>query len=108
MTFKQRLAEARIVLAPGIYDALSALIAAVSGLLIAPLTTVYYDTGFLIGLKGFVAARCGSPVIVTAEDGDAAHYLGDDYPFYSRSVAAADLEMAMATAPSTCGAARRT
>ncbi len=36
--------------------ALAALIGAVSGLLIAPLTTVYYDTGFLIGLKGFVAA----------------------------------------------------
>ena len=32
------------------------LIGAVSGLLIAPITTVYYDTGFLIGLKGFVAA----------------------------------------------------
>lgn len=36
--------------------ALAALIGAVSGLLIAPITTVYYDTGFLIGLKGFVAA----------------------------------------------------
>ena len=39
--------------------ALAALIGAVSGLLIAPLTTVYYDTGFLIGLKGFVAAIVG-------------------------------------------------
>jgi len=39
--------------------ALSALIGAVSGLLIGPLTTVYYDTGFLIGLKGFVAAIIG-------------------------------------------------
>jgi len=39
--------------------ALSALIGAVSGLLIAPITTVYYDTGFLIGLKGFVAAIVG-------------------------------------------------
>ena len=38
-------------------------------------------------LKGFVAARCGAPVIVTADDGDAAHYLGDDYPFYARSLA---------------------
>jgi branched-chain amino acid transport system permease protein len=28
-------------------------------LLIGPLTTVYYDTGFLIGLKGFVAAIVG-------------------------------------------------
>ncbi|MCW5231745.1 branched-chain amino acid ABC transporter permease [Verminephrobacter eiseniae] len=40
--------------------ALAALIGAVSGLLIAPLTTVYYDTGFLIGLKGFVAAIVGA------------------------------------------------
>ena len=39
--------------------ALAALIGAISGLLIAPLTTIYYDTGFLIGLKGFVAAIFG-------------------------------------------------
>jgi branched-chain amino acid transport system permease protein len=39
--------------------ALAAVIAAISGLLIAPITTVYYDTGFLIGLKGFVAAIVG-------------------------------------------------
>ena len=38
---------------------LSALIGAVSGLLIAPITTIFYDTGFLIGLKGFVAAIVG-------------------------------------------------
>ena len=30
-----------------------------SGMLIAPITTVYYDTGFLIGLKGFVGAIIG-------------------------------------------------
>ncbi len=34
----------------------AAFIGALSGLLIGPLTTVYYDSGFLIGLKGFVAA----------------------------------------------------
>ena len=39
--------------------ALAALIGAVSGLLIAPVTTIYSDTGFLIGLKGFVAAIVG-------------------------------------------------
>ena len=39
--------------------ALAALIGAVGGLLIAPITTIYYDTGFLIGLKGFVAAIVG-------------------------------------------------
>ncbi|MDO5626575.1 MAG: branched-chain amino acid ABC transporter permease [Pseudomonadota bacterium] len=39
--------------------ALAALIGTVCGLLIAPITTIYYDTGFLIGLKGFVAAIVG-------------------------------------------------
>jgi branched-chain amino acid transport system permease protein len=29
------------------------------GILVAPLTTIYYDSGFLIGLKGFVAAIIG-------------------------------------------------
>ena len=35
---------------------MAAFIGALSGLLIAPTTTIYYDSGFLIGLKGFVAA----------------------------------------------------
>ncbi len=35
---------------------LAAGIGAISGLLIGPTTTVFYDSGFLIGLKGFVAA----------------------------------------------------
>ena len=35
---------------------MAALIGALSGLLIGPSTTVFYDSGFLIGLKGFVAA----------------------------------------------------
>jgi branched-chain amino acid transport system permease protein len=39
--------------------ALAALIAAVSGMLVAPITTIQYDTGFLMGLKGFVAAIIG-------------------------------------------------
>jgi branched-chain amino acid transport system permease protein len=38
---------------------LAALIGALSGLLIGPTTTVFYDSGFLIGLKGFVAAVIG-------------------------------------------------
>lgn len=38
---------------------LAALIGALSGLLIGPTTTVFYDSGFLIGLKGFVAAVMG-------------------------------------------------
>jgi branched-chain amino acid transport system permease protein len=35
------------------------MIGAFSGILIAPITTIYYDTGFLIGLKGFVGAIVG-------------------------------------------------
>ncbi len=38
---------------------LATLIGAFSGILIAPITTIYYDTGFLIGLKGFVGAMVG-------------------------------------------------
>jgi branched-chain amino acid transport system permease protein len=38
---------------------LAALLGAFCGVLIAPLTTVYYDSGFLIGLKGFVGAIIG-------------------------------------------------
>lgn len=38
---------------------LAAAIGAFSGILIAPITTIYYDTGFLVGLKGFVAAIVG-------------------------------------------------
>jgi len=36
--------------------AMAAFIGALSGLLIGPTTTIFYDSGFLIGLKGFVAA----------------------------------------------------
>ncbi len=50
--------------------ALAGVIGAASGVLIAPLTTIYYDSGFLIGLKGFVAAIVGGlasyPVAVLA------------------------------------------
>ncbi|MBX3591315.1 MAG: branched-chain amino acid ABC transporter permease [Burkholderiaceae bacterium] len=37
----------------------AAFIGAVSGVLIAPITTIYYDTGLMIGLKGFVGAILG-------------------------------------------------
>jgi branched-chain amino acid transport system permease protein len=37
----------------------AALIGVLSGALIGPITTVYYDTGFLVGLKGFVGAIIG-------------------------------------------------
>lgn len=38
---------------------LAAFIGAFSGILISPITTLYYDTGFLIGLKGFVGGILG-------------------------------------------------
>jgi len=38
---------------------LAATVGAISGILIGPITTIYYDTGFIIGLKGFVAAIIG-------------------------------------------------
>lgn len=40
----------------------AAAIGAFSGILIAPITTIYYDSGFLIGLKGFVGAIIGGLV----------------------------------------------
>ena len=39
--------------------ALAAAIGRLSGILIGPITTIYYDSGFLIGLKGFVGAIVG-------------------------------------------------
>lgn len=39
--------------------AVAAFIGALSGVLIGPMSTIFYDSGFLIGLKGFVAATIG-------------------------------------------------
>lgn len=39
--------------------ALATFIGAASGILIAPITTLYYDSGFIISLKGFVGAIIG-------------------------------------------------
>lgn len=41
---------------------LAAAIGTLSGILIGPMTTVFYDSGFLIGLKGFVGAIVGGLV----------------------------------------------
>jgi branched-chain amino acid transport system permease protein len=38
---------------------MATLLAVFSGVLVGPLTTVYYESGFLIGLKGFVGAILG-------------------------------------------------
>src|SRR4029079_14814606 len=42
--------------------ALASLLCAFCGILIGPITTVYYDSGFLISLKGFVGAIIGGLV----------------------------------------------
>jgi branched-chain amino acid transport system permease protein len=42
--------------------ALASLLAGLIGVLVAPVTTMYYDSGFLIGLKAFVAAIIGGLV----------------------------------------------
>lgn len=54
-----RLAGIRTSLSGQLAFLLAAVIGAISGILIVPITTIYYDTGFLIGLKGFVAAIIG-------------------------------------------------
>jgi branched-chain amino acid transport system permease protein len=41
---------------------LASLLAGISGVLIAPVTTIFYDSGFLIGLKAFVGAIIGAMV----------------------------------------------
>jgi branched-chain amino acid transport system permease protein len=38
---------------------LGSLMAGVSGVLIAPVNTIFYDSGFLLGLKAFVGAIVG-------------------------------------------------
>lgn len=57
-----RLVGIRTSLSGQIAFLLASTIGAISGILIVPITTLYYDTGFLIGLKGFVAAIIGGLV----------------------------------------------
>jgi branched-chain amino acid transport system permease protein len=57
-----RLAGIRTALSGQIAFLLASVIGALSGILIVPITTLYYDTGFLIGLKGFIAAIIGGLV----------------------------------------------
>jgi branched-chain amino acid transport system permease protein len=57
-----RLVGIRTTLSGQIAFLLASVIGALSGILIVPITTLYYDTGFLIGLKGFVAAIIGGLV----------------------------------------------
>jgi branched-chain amino acid transport system permease protein len=57
-----RLVGIRLGLSGRVAFTLAAVIGAISGVLIVPMTTLYYDTGFLVGLKGFVAAIIGGLV----------------------------------------------
>jgi branched-chain amino acid transport system permease protein len=57
-----RLVGIRTTLSGQIAFLLASAIGAISGILIVPITTLYYDTGFLIGLKGFIAAIIGGLV----------------------------------------------
>ena len=34
-------------------------VAAIAGILISPTTTIYYDTGLIVGLKGFIGSVVG-------------------------------------------------
>jgi branched-chain amino acid transport system permease protein len=54
-----RLVGIRPSLAGSLTFMLAALLGAFSGVLIGPITTIYYDSGFLISLKGFVGAIIG-------------------------------------------------
>ena len=56
-------------LAGALTFALAALLCAFSGVLIGPITTVYYDSGFLVSLKGFVGAIIGGLVELPAGGG---------------------------------------
>ena len=55
-----RLHAIRVETSSQISFLMAGLLAGVAGVLIAPTAVVYYDTGFLIGLKGFVAAIIGA------------------------------------------------
>ncbi|MCB1412402.1 MAG: branched-chain amino acid ABC transporter permease [Xanthobacteraceae bacterium] len=57
-----RLVGIRTTLSGQIAFLLASVIGAISGILIVPITTLYYDTGFIVGLKGFVAAIVGGLV----------------------------------------------
>lgn len=54
-----RLVGVRPEVAGAVCFTLAALVGAISGILISSITTIYFDTGLLIALKGFIAAIIG-------------------------------------------------
>ena len=67
---------------------LASLTGAISGILIAPLTTVYYDSGFLLALKGFVGAVVGGLISfpVTAAGSLIVGVLESFFAFYASAL----------------------
>jgi branched-chain amino acid transport system permease protein len=57
-----RLVGVSPTLAGALTFTLATLLCAFSGVLIGPITTLYYDSGFLVSLKGFVGAIIGGLV----------------------------------------------
>ena len=57
-----RLVGIRSEMSGAVVMTFAAALGGICGVLISPLTTVYFDSGFLIGLKGFVAAIIGGLV----------------------------------------------
>jgi branched-chain amino acid transport system permease protein len=57
-----RLVGIRPATAGSVAFLVASLLAAVSGILIGPVTTLFYDSGFIIGLKAFVGAIIGGLV----------------------------------------------
>ncbi len=57
-----RLVAVRTETAGLIAFGIAGLTGALAGVLISPITTVYYDSGFLLGLKGFIGVVCAGMV----------------------------------------------
>lgn len=57
-----RLVAVRVQTAGLIAFGIAGLIGALAGVLISPIMTVYYDSGFLLGLKGFIGVVCAGMV----------------------------------------------
>ena len=57
-----RLAGIRLSTSAAVAFLLASVLAGISGILIGPIATLYYDSGFLIGLKAFVGAIIGGLV----------------------------------------------
>lgn len=57
-----RLVAVRIETAGLIAFGLAGFIGALAGVLISPITTIYYDSGFLLGLKGFIGVVCAGMI----------------------------------------------